>query len=114
MPIILSGTLIIYLARDLVIILLFSEKFLPARDYFLIQLSGDIIKVYSWLYAYPMLSKGAARWFISTEITYSLLFVILSKILINYWGLHGINTAYLINYSLYFITVRIILKKYAK
>ena len=37
---------------------------------FAIQLSGDVIKIAAWLYAYPMVSRGATKWFVGTEIVF--------------------------------------------
>lgn len=54
----------VYLFRDLAISLLFTEAFRSARELFAIQLIGDVIKITSWLYAYPMLSRGATKWFV--------------------------------------------------
>lgn len=105
MPIVFSFAIVVYFLRDISISLLFTEDFRPARDLFSVQLLGDVVKILAWLYAYPMLSKGAAKWFIGSEVTFSVVFVVLAYIFIGKYGVHGANIAYLINYSLYFIFV---------
>ena len=105
LPIISLIALIIYLARDLVIGLLFTQQFSAARDLFSLQLIGDVIKIASWLYAYPMLSHGATRWYISTEILFSASFVGLVALFLPRYGVQGANLAYLINYIVYFLVV---------
>lgn len=101
MPIVLLLAIMVYLLRDVAIQLIFTEAFQPARDFFAIQLIGDVIKVLSLLYAYPMLSRGATKWFIATEILFAINFVVFTYLLVPLYGVHGANLAYLINYSIY-------------
>ncbi|MGL5239023.1 MAG: O-antigen translocase [Plesiomonas shigelloides] len=95
----------IYFLRDVAISLLFTDAFHSARDLFGIQLIGDVVKITSWLYAYPMLSRGATKWFVSTEIIFSLLFVALTYLFVQANGITGVNIAYVINYMIYFLVV---------
>ncbi|MFB2679532.1 O-antigen translocase [Shewanella mangrovisoli] len=104
-PIVATIALGVYLLRDVAISLLFTEEFRSARELFAIQLSGDVIKIASWLYAYPMLSRRATSWFVYTEISFSILFVCLTYFFVPEIGIHGVVIAYLINYLLYFITM---------
>ena len=110
MPLVVFLGLCIYFFRDLVISLLFTDDFINARNLFLIQLSGDVMKILSWLYAYPMIARGATKLFIATEIIFSILLVILSYIFIHYYGVSGANMAYFINYIIYFICIFVLLK----
>ncbi|MBD1577793.1 O-antigen translocase [Vibrio sp. S11_S32] len=110
-PIISIMALIIYLLRDVAIWILFTDEFKSARNLFAIQLCGDVIKIASWLYAYPMLSNGRFKWFVSTEIIFSLLFVVISYFLINSYGVQGANMAYLINYSCYLLFIRCFIRR---
>ncbi len=112
-PIVAIMALGVYLLRDIAISLLFTEAFRSARDLFAIQLTGDVIKIASWLYAYPMLSRGATKWFVCTEIAFSLMFVFLSYIFISFAGLKGAPIAYLVNYVVYFIFIALNVKKFS-
>ncbi len=112
-PMVATMALGVYLLRDVAITLLFTEAFRSARDLFAIQLAGDVIKIASWLYAYPMLSRGATKWFISTEILFSLSFVALTYLFVPKMGLNGVTVSYLVNYSLYFIIIYLSRKKIA-
>ncbi|WP_434931429.1 O-antigen translocase [Shewanella sp. HL-SH5] len=112
-PIVCIMALGVYLLRDVAIWLLFTEEFEAARDLFAIQLTGDVVKILAWLYAYPMLSRGATKWFISTEIIFSLKFVLLAYFLVKLYGVSGANIAYLINYSIYFIFVFLNVRKFS-
>ncbi|MDO2947931.1 O-antigen translocase [Aeromonas simiae] len=113
-PIVAVMALGIYLLRDVAIWLLFTEEFRSARDLFAIQLCGDVIKIASWLYAYPMLSRGATKWFISTEVIFSLLFVLLAYFFVQMIGCKGANIAYLVNYLIYLLVVFFNVKRFSR
>lgn len=104
-PIAVCMALSIYFSRDIIIKLLFTPEFNSSRDLFFLQLIGDIIKITSWLYAYPLLSRGVTRWFIGSEITFSLIFVFLGHVLIPIYGLFGANIAYAGTYLFYLIFI---------
>ncbi|EFC6628305.1 O50 family O-antigen flippase, partial [Escherichia coli] len=93
----------IYLFRDLVITVLFTEQFRSARELFLLQLIGDVIKIAGFLYAYPLQSQGHTKLFISSEVIFSMLFIITTYIFVVNYGVHGANISYVITYSLYFV-----------
>ncbi|WMB74454.1 O-antigen translocase [Shewanella oncorhynchi] len=111
-PIVATMALGVYLLRDVAISLLFTEEFRSARELFAVQLTGDVIKIASWLYAYPMLSRGATKWFMVTEILFSLSFVVLSYLFILNMGLQGATVAYLVNYSVYFLIISSNVKRF--
>lgn len=99
-PLILILFVAIYAFRDIVITLLYTEKFIIARDLFAFQLLGDFMKVLCFLFGYPMISRGASRWYIFNEIAFSLLFVLLSYGFVEQYGIEGIPIAYALNYFL--------------
>ncbi|MFM4937381.1 O-antigen translocase [Aeromonas veronii] len=113
-PIVVAMALGVYLLRDVAISLLFTDEFRSARDLFAIQLSGDVIKIASWLYAYPMLSRGATKWFMGTEILFSLSFVALTYLFVANMGLKGAAVAYLVNYSICFLSICLNVKRFAR
>lgn len=104
----------VYFLRDVAISLLFTDEFRSARDLFAIQLTGDVIKIATWLFAYPMLSRGATKWFMGTEILFSLSFVILTYFFVSKMGLKGATVSYLVNYLICFIITFLNLKKFAR
>ncbi|UUM70159.1 O-antigen translocase [Aeromonas veronii] len=101
MPIVIILAVFVYLLRDFIIYVLFSSDFNGAGDLFLVQLVGDVVKILSWLYAFPMLSRGAAKWFVASEVFFSLTLMFFVYLLVPYYGTHGANMAYLINYIFY-------------
>ena len=111
MPIVIILAFSIYLFRELAVHIAFSEKFLPMLELFKWQLIGDVIKIASWLLAYLMLAKAMTKIFIYTEIVFSILFVVLSIVFINYFGLVGVTYAFSLNYFLHLIVMIFIFRK---
>lgn len=105
MPVVVIGALTIYLLRDFIISTLFTEDFHPMRDLFAWQLTGDVVKIGSWVLAYIMLGRSMVRVFVITELSFSLSFVLLSWWLIDLFGLSGVAMAYTTNYLLYWVVV---------
>ncbi|HIH6831201.1 TPA: O-antigen translocase, partial [Enterobacter hormaechei] len=104
-PIVIFMALFVYFMRDLAITILFTEKFREARELFGIQLIGDVLKISSWLYAYPMISRGATRWFVGSEIFFAISLVVMTAIFVPQFKTDGANIAYMINYIIYFFFV---------
>lgn len=103
LPVVTTLALLVYLSRDLIISLLFTEAFRDSRELFAVQLCGDVIKIVSWLYAYPMLSRGAVKWYVGSELVFSVAFVVFAYVLILNLGVAGATWAYLLTYCLYFV-----------
>lgn len=112
LPIISFISLIVFLAKDFVIWLLFTDDFQPMRELFLWQLVGDVIKIASWLLSYLMLAKAMAKVFIITEIIFSIIFVILSVIFLDNYGLIGITYAFSLNYFFYLVFMILLIRNY--
>ncbi|KZQ41327.1 hypothetical protein A3N57_23180 [Enterobacter cloacae subsp. dissolvens] len=93
--------LLIYLFRDVGISLLFTNEFYEARNLFMYQLIGDVVKIASFVYAYPMLAQGRIKLFISSEVFFAVTFIILVDYFVKKIGIQGANIAYMINYFVY-------------
>lgn len=100
-PCLLGGFALIYLLRFVVIRLLFTPDFLPMENLFAWQLAGDFFKITSWLLAFLMVAKAMTRWFVTTEVFFSLLFVGLGFLFMQMNGVVGITQAYFVNYVIY-------------
>jgi len=109
-PILIISFIAIYAFRDLIIRILFTSDFYPMRNLFVWQLIGDLFKISSWLLAFLMVAKSLTRLYIITEILFSMLFVGLSVLFIQYYQLVGITMAYMIMYFIYFIAMLVIFK----
>ncbi|HFK4060344.1 TPA: O-antigen translocase, partial [Escherichia coli] len=96
LPIVSLMAVAVYILRDFSISLLYTEQFREARELFKIQLIGDVIKVISWVYAYPMIAKKSTKLFVFTEIVFTITLVLLSYFFIKKYGVHGANLAYVL------------------
>lgn len=105
MPIVIGAALIIYLLRDFIIHILFTDDFSQMRELFAWQLLGDVIKIGSWILAYITVGRAMVKAFIITEVTFSLSFVFCSWWLVDQFGLVGVPIAYTLNYCLYWIAM---------
>ncbi|MCX8986129.1 O-antigen translocase [Citrobacter portucalensis] len=114
MPIVLISALLVYFTRDYLLVLLFTKEFDSARDLFFWQLIGDVIKILSWMLAFPMISRGATKWYLFSEIFFGLLLIMLARALIPIYGVQGANYSYIINYTIYFIFVLFNIKRFIK
>lgn len=111
LPIAITGSIVIFLMRNIIIDILFSKEFMAMEKIFIWQVIGDVFKIASWLISYVLLAKAMTYIFISTEIIFSLSLSLLSVIFINKYGAEGATIAYLINYIVYFISMLFILYK---
>lgn len=113
-PAVILMAVIIYFSRDFVIKLLFTSDFLGARELFLVQLIGDVIKIICWLYSYSLLSKGIVKQYIFLELLYSVIFVISAYVFVPMFGVSGANYAYCLAYLIYLFATLIIVKSLSK
>ena len=106
--------LVIYLLRDLIIHVLFTGEFREMEVLFGWQMVGDTLKIGSWIISYIMVSKAMIKYFIITEVVFSILFVFLVYLMIPLVGLKGVSFAYAINYLLYWLVVSYLLNFHKK
>lgn len=109
-PFVLVTASFIYILREFIIILLFTEDFYPMKDLFLYQLIGDFLKMCSWSLSYLMIAKGMTRIFVVSEIIFAFFFYMLVLLFTYFMGINGVVFAYAINYLMYFLFVLVLFK----
>lgn len=95
--------LTIFHLKDFIISLLFTREFYIARELFFFQNIGDFLRICSWLFATILLAKGYFIINATLEVSVSVLFPVLVKVLIVYLGLTGASIAYCITYFIYLL-----------
>ena len=110
-PILLVSFTLVYLLRTVVIRILFTPEFLPMENLFFWQLTGDFFKICSWLLSFLMVAKSMTKAFVSTEVLFSLSFVVLGFLFMRMNGVVGINQAYFMNYVAYLICMMVVFRK---
>ena len=94
--------LIMYVLRKYVLLLVFSEEFLPTQDLFLWQLLGDFIRVLAMVIAYQFLAKKMFSHFIILEIFLFTTLYFSSVYLIDVFGLEGAVMAHFVTHLMHF------------
>ena len=113
-PILLVLGVAIFLLRDFIIWFLFTPEFESMRNLFSWQLIGDFFKMCSWLLAYIMVAKAKTKTYITTEVVFTLLYLVFAFVLLKLNGIVGLVQGYLVNYVLYMITMCILFRNIIK
>ncbi|GGC83062.1 O-antigen translocase [Undibacterium terreum] len=111
LPLTIVGAVCVYLLREWIIRLVFTEDFSPMLDLLAWQLIGDVIKIGSWVLGFVMLARAMTKAYIITELVFSLSLVLLTYWLTPLFGLKGSVLAFTLNYIFYWACIAVILKK---
>jgi PST family polysaccharide transporter len=101
LPVAMFAGLLMYLLRDFIILVLFTDAFSPMRMLFAGQVVGDSLKIVSWIIAYVMLSKAMVKEFVITEVASCLCLYVLTVVFTNRWGMAAVTWAYAATYLVY-------------
>src|SRR5690606_34165869 len=110
-PMFVLGGLILYFCRNVLITLIYSEKFLVLSDLFLYQLLGDFFKVCSLILGYQFFAKRMTSAYIFTEILSISLLYFLSNHYMRILGVEGLVFAHFITYLIYFFVLLLTFRK---
>lgn len=110
-PLLLAGFTVIYFLRFFIVKLLFTHEFMPMTQLFIWQMAGDFFKICSWLLAFLMVAKSMTKAYISTEIIFTLSYILLGYTFIRFDGIVGLCRAYLTNYVLYLAVLTFMFRK---
>jgi polysaccharide transporter, PST family len=109
-PTVLLMSSIIFVMRETIIVLLFTNSFLPMKDLFFWQLIGDVLKITSWVLGYIILAKAMTRLFIVSEIIFAFSFYIFTLIFTYFFGIEGVTYAHSMNYFFHLLFMFTVLK----
>lgn len=111
LPIFGLGMVLVYLFRDLIIEIIYPD-FTGMEPLFKWQLLGDFIRLCALVLAHQFLAKRLVKSFVVTEIVSLVLFFVLTKIFIQYYGTEGVVMAHLVRYIIYFAIVIFVISLY--
>lgn len=111
-PTLLSLIFLIYLFRDTIIRILYTQEFIKMSALFAPQLLGDFFKMLSWMLSYLMLAKAMTKEFIITQVIFAAFNIIVSSLLLKSLGLIGANVSHAVLYISYFFTLLIMFRKF--
>lgn len=111
LPLTAFGALLVYLLRDWIISLLFTQEFNAMRELLAWQLVGDVVKIGSWILGFVMLGRAMTKAYVWTEIIFAFSLFALTYLLTPYFGLSASVIAFFINYVVYWITTAFIVSQ---
>ncbi len=111
LPLAATCGLVIYILRDFIISVLFTQDFAPMRELFAWQMVGDTFKIGSWILAYLMLGKAMMKLFIISEIIFAAGFYGWTYLLTGIYGLEGVTIAHAVNYAIYWMVMGMFIGK---
>jgi PST family polysaccharide transporter len=86
--------LTIFLLRDWVVRIVFTEEFLPVRDLMLFQLLGDVLRMAAWTLGFVLVALVRSRWYIALEILIPAIYFGGALFLVPEFGARGVTLAY--------------------
>lgn len=101
LPIAAFGAFSIFLLRNFIVSVLFTADFRPMVALFAWQLTGDVVKIGSWILAYVIVARAATVTFVLAEIIFAVTLVIGTVLLTPRFGIQGAVMAFSLNYALY-------------
>lgn len=104
-PVAAVGGMVIYLLRDFIIGLLFTQEFVAIRDLFAWQMLGDTLKIGSWLLGYILTAKAFTNAYIFSEVFFSFSFFALVLLLTEKYGVESSVIAHAVNYACHLIFI---------
>lgn len=92
--------------------LLYSQKFLPAAEVLQWQIVGNIFKLASWPIGWIFIAAGRSRLFLSTEIAWNGIFLLIVWVGLPVIGLVATGAAFLVAYAIHLILLAIISRSF--
>ncbi len=112
LPVVVLLSISIYIFRDFIIKIIFTEEFAPMSELFLYQLLGDVVKIASWLIGFILIAKAKTLFFIIKEIFLVFLFITVSTFLIKTFGIIGVVQGFLIENLVNFLILIVFYKNF--
>ncbi|MBE0390903.1 PST family polysaccharide transporter [Flavobacterium sp. 7E] len=111
LPIFIIGLIGIYLARFLIIKILFTQAFLEVESLFFWQLLGDVFKAAALVLGYQFFARKLTIAFVVSELFSLALFYFLSDYLIGLFGIQGVVMAQAIDNMVYLLVLILYFRK---
>jgi PST family polysaccharide transporter len=111
LPIFGLGMVLVYIFRNLIIEIVYPN-FKGMEPLFKWQLLGDFIRLCALVLAHQFFAKRLVKSFVITEIISLVLFFVLTKIFIQYYGTEGVVIAHFVRYIVYFVIVIFVVRSY--
>jgi PST family polysaccharide transporter len=105
LPIFVSGLIVIFIFKDVIIQLLFTKDFSPMSTLFFWQIVGDILKAASYILAFQFYAKKMTKAFVLFEIASLAVLYFSSIYFISIYQIEGVVIAHAFTYVIYFVAL---------
>lgn len=112
LPLAVLISFLVFIFRDFILQVLYSDQFLVAENILFWQLCADIVRVATWGYGYLLVAKGISLAFISKEMVFAALFYLISSAMLPHHGLAAVGQVYLVLCVLHGFFVVFVVKKF--
>jgi PST family polysaccharide transporter len=109
-PIVFIISLAIFFLREFIVLILYTEEFLPMIDLFFWQMMGNVVKITAWLFGYILVAKAMVKYTTLSEVFLAITFVLMTFFLVKKYGVIEATYSYLINSFFYLIMMAYIYK----
>lgn len=108
-PILMAGLAM----APLIMPLLYTDEFRPAVDLLEWQLTGDLLRLPSWVFGFALLARGSSGAYLANEVFAGVVALTAGTIGLALAGLDGLGLAYVFTYLAYYAVVWLSLRRYA-
>lgn len=110
-PMFIVGGMLLYITRDILIMLIYSDRFVVLSELFFWQLLGDFFKVCSLILGYQFFAKRMTVAFLTTEVFSIVILYVSSNYLMKTYGVQGLVMAHAITYAIYLMVLLVMFRK---
>lgn len=110
LPIFAFGLLLIFISRDYLILLVFSEEFLPVSSILGWQIAGDFFRVMALVLSYQFHAKKMVWHYVLTDLFLAIGLYISAYFGLKYFKLQGVVMGHAVTYIIYFILILFIFR----
>lgn len=111
LPAIIFVTGVVYIFKDFIIQLIFTDEFLLINSIILFHLLGDILKINTWVLGNVLISQAKTKIFIFFQVLWAVTFSVLVIVFVNKYGFVGVSYAYFLTYVIHFLSMNFYFRK---
>ena len=110
-PVFVLGLIVVYVVKDIIVRLLYTQDFLPMNILFKWYLLGDFFRVLGMLLAANFFARRNILGYVLTDVFLAFVMYVSTIVLLKHYGLNGGGIAYLLSYLMYFILLLLVFGK---
>ena len=110
LPLVFTGMILVYVFRDILIQVIFTEAFLGMSILFKWQLAGDFVRFIANVLSYQFLAKKQISYFISTQMIGLVMYYFFGRYFLTSYGTEGVVIALFVSNLIYLSVVFFVLR----